>query len=79
MFMSYLLLAGKVAVTVMQADTSTLNSVNKTEGLNPQFVDVDHELETPSGEEGPAPSYVLPQGDEDPNVTGISKHHSPIS
>jgi hypothetical protein len=65
------LLADEVPVAVMQADTSTLNSVNRTEGLNPQFVDVDHELETPSGQEGPIPSYALPQADQDPNVTGI--------
>jgi hypothetical protein len=44
--------------------------MNGTEGLNPQFVDVDHEMETPSGEEGPVPSYALPQADIDPNVTG---------
>lgn len=55
---------------MIQADSITLNSMNGTEGLNPQFVDVDHEMETPSGEEGPVPSYALPQADIDPNVTG---------
>jgi hypothetical protein len=68
-----LLLADAVVVTIIEADTSTLNSVNGTEGLNPQFVNVDHELETPSGQEGPIPSYALPQADKDPNVTGISE------
>ena len=66
---------------MMQGYTSALNSSNGTEGLNPQFVNVDHELETPSGEEGPVPAYALPdvpfnatlpQADEDPNVAGIA-------
>jgi hypothetical protein len=69
---SVVLLADEVSVALIQADTSAFNSVNGTEGLNPQFVDVDHELETPSGQEGPIPSYALPQADKDPNVTGIS-------
>ncbi|PNF16410.1 Murinoglobulin-1 [Cryptotermes secundus] len=62
----------EVQVDVIQADSSTLNSMNGTEGLNAQFVDVDHEMETPSGEEGPVPSYALPQADVDPNVTGAA-------
>jgi hypothetical protein len=66
------LLAGEVSVALIQADTNTFKSVNGTEGLNPQFVDVDHELETPAGQEGPIPSYALPQADKDPNMTGIS-------
>ena len=60
-----------------------MSSVNGTEGLNPQFINVDHDLETPSGEEGPVPSYALPdtafnatsfplQADEDPNVAGTT-------
>ena len=46
--------------------------MNETDGLNPQFVNVDHELEVPQGQEGPIPSYALPQADKDPNVTGIA-------
>ncbi|PSN55938.1 Pregnancy zone protein [Blattella germanica] len=59
----------ELPISMMQADTSTMNSVNETEGLNPQFVNVDHELETPSGEEGPVPTYVLPPADVGFNVT----------
>lgn len=65
------LLAGELSVALIQADANTFQSVNGTEGLNPQFVDVDHELETPAGQEGPVPSYALPQADKDPNMTGI--------
>ncbi|KAJ9576011.1 hypothetical protein L9F63_007111, partial [Diploptera punctata] len=62
--------------TIIQKDKSG----NDTEGLNPLFVNVDHDLETPSGEEGPVPVYALPdssfnatsfslpQADEDPAV-----------
>ncbi|XP_069700318.1 alpha-1-inhibitor 3-like isoform X2 [Periplaneta americana] len=49
--------------------TSTVSPVNGTEGLNPQFVNVDHELETPSGQEGPIPSYVLPQAVADATMS----------
>lgn len=66
------MLADEVSVAMIQADTNTFNSVNGTDGLNPQFVNVDHELETPLGQEGPIPSYALPQADKDPNITGIA-------
>jgi len=66
------LLADQVPVAIIQADTNTFNTVNETDGLNPQFVNVDHELEVPQGQEGPVPSYALPQADKDPNITGIA-------
>lgn len=66
------MLADEVPVAVIQADTNMFSSVNETDGLNPQFVNVDHELEMPQGQEGPIPSYALPQADKDPNITGIA-------
>jgi hypothetical protein len=66
------LLADAVPVAVIQGDTNKFNTVNETDGLNPQFVNVDHELEIPQGQEGPIPSYALPQADKDPNITGIA-------
>ena len=66
------LLADEVPVALTQSDTNTFNAVNETDGLNPQFVNVDHELEVPQGQEGPIPSYALPQADKDPNITGIA-------
>jgi hypothetical protein len=66
------LLADEVPVAIIQADTNTFNVVNETDGLNPQFVNVDHELEMPQGQEGPIPSYALPQADKDPNITGTA-------
>ncbi|XP_063220876.1 murinoglobulin-1-like [Bacillus rossius redtenbacheri] len=51
--------------TMIQADSGqqpTSNGNSTTTGLNPQFVDVDHELSTPEGQEGPQPVYVRPSG-----------------
>lgn len=59
----------EVPVALTQSDTNTFNAVNETDGPNPQFVNVDHELEVPQGQEGPIPSYALPQADKDPNIT----------
>nr|CAD7447751.1 unnamed protein product [Timema bartmani] len=63
-------LANEVVLTIMQADTNDLNTTSESNstGLNPQFVNVDHELETPSGQEGPEPVYVQPQGDNPQNI-----------
>ncbi|XP_067001260.2 alpha-2-macroglobulin-like protein 1 [Anabrus simplex] len=50
----------------MQSDSSTAENINTTDTLdhlNPLFVNVDHDLETPSGNEGPEPVYALPQAD----------------
>jgi hypothetical protein len=66
------LLADEVSAAMTLADNNTFSSVNGTDGLNPQFVNVDYELETPDGEEGPIPSYALPQADKDPNITGTA-------
>nr|CAD7461328.1 unnamed protein product [Timema tahoe] len=62
--------ADEVVLTIMQADTNDLNTTSESNstGLNPQFVNVDHELETPSGQEGPEPVYVQPQGDNPQNI-----------
>nr|CAD7395574.1 unnamed protein product [Timema cristinae] len=60
----------EVVLTIMQADTNDLNTTSESNstGLNSQFVNVDHELETPSGQEGPEPVYVQPQGDNPQNI-----------
>ncbi|CAG2055235.1 unnamed protein product [Timema podura] len=60
----------EVVLTIMQSDTNDLNTTSESNstGLNPQFVNVDHELETPSGQEGPEPVYVQPQGDNPQNI-----------
>lgn len=38
--------------------------------LNPDFMNVDHELEVPDGEGGPSPVYVLPNAQAMPLIQG---------
>ncbi|KAG8221830.1 hypothetical protein J437_LFUL003464 [Ladona fulva] len=45
-----------------------VNSSSIPVGLNPAFVNVDHDLEFPDGIEGPSPVYTSPQADS-------SRHH----
>ncbi|XP_046398811.1 alpha-2-macroglobulin-like protein 1 isoform X2 [Ischnura elegans] len=45
-----------------------VNNSDIPEGLNPSFVNVDHDLEFPDGIEGPSPIYTSPQADS-------SRHH----
>ncbi|XP_049788379.1 murinoglobulin-1-like isoform X1 [Schistocerca cancellata] len=49
------------ADTNITTETSTI--INELKGLNPQFVNVEHELDFPTGNEGPQPVYTLPQAD----------------
>ncbi|XP_071446763.1 murinoglobulin-1-like isoform X2 [Hetaerina americana] len=62
---------GDQATTTMVEGSKGVLKVNSGDiavGLNPSFVNVDHDLEFPDGIEGPSPIYTSPQADS-------SRHH----
>lgn len=59
----------------LASNLSMEENTTSLEGLNPQFVDVDHDLDLPTGNEGPDPVFVMPPGGENLTLdTGKCKH-----